>query len=149
VSGVGVDGTQSLCGGVVGDPAAGQPARGGGDRGVPPRRARAFGARDASQSHHDDAGGNLYGWPLSGVGIEPVSHSIVLEQAAQARAHDTWPALMAPALAGRTGQGIQSTSDEAPGRLASVEQHLGAQHAPDLFHGQHAGIVKLLRWKRA
>jgi hypothetical protein len=32
---------------------------------------------------------------------------------------------------------IQSTSDEAPGLLAYVEQHLGAHHSPDLFHGQH------------
>jgi hypothetical protein len=32
---------------------------------------------------------------------------------------------------------MQSTSDEAPGLLAYVEQHLGAHHAPDLFHVQH------------
>src|SRR5262245_35970276 len=32
---------------------------------------------------------------------------------------------------------IQSTSDEAPGLLAYVEQHLGAHHSPDLFHVQH------------
>src|SRR5712691_1053834 len=31
---------------------------------------------------------------------------------------------------------IQSTSDEAPGLLAYVEQHLGAHHSPDLFHVQ-------------
>ena len=36
------------------------------------------------------------------VGIEPVSNYIVLEQAAQARDHDTWQALMEPALAGST-----------------------------------------------
>ena len=35
------------------------------------------------------------------VGIEPVSNYIVLEQLAQARDHDTWQALMEPALAGR------------------------------------------------
>ena len=33
------------------------------------------------------------------VGIEPVSNYIVLEQAALARDHDTWHALMEPALA--------------------------------------------------
>src|SRR5262244_1146309 len=70
------------------------------------------------------------------VGIEPVSNYIVLEQAAQARDHDTWQACMEPALAGLNCQVIQSTSDEAPGLLAYVEQHLRAHHSPDLFHVQ-------------
>jgi hypothetical protein len=52
------------------------------------------------------------------VGIEPVSHDMVLEQAAQARDQDTWQALMEQALAGLNGQVIPSTSDEAPGLLA-------------------------------
>jgi hypothetical protein len=71
------------------------------------------------------------------VGIEPVSNSSVLEQAAQARDHDTWQAHMEPALAGLNCRVIQSTSDEAPGLLAYVEQHLGGHHSPDLFHVQH------------
>ena len=71
------------------------------------------------------------------VGIEPVSNYIVLEQAAQARDHDTWQGGMEPALAGLHCQGIQSTSDEAPGLLAYVAQHRGAHHSPDLFHVQH------------
>src|SRR5262249_31185635 len=62
---------------------------------------------------------------------------IVLEQAAQARDHDTWQALMEPALAGLNCRVIQATSDEAPGLLAYVAQHLGAHHSPDLFHVQH------------
>jgi hypothetical protein len=70
------------------------------------------------------------------VGIEPVSNSILLEQAAQARDHDTWHMLMEQALAGLDCRVIQSTSDEAPGLLAYVEQHLGAHHSPDLFHVQ-------------
>jgi hypothetical protein len=70
-------------------------------------------------------------------GLEPVSHDIVLEQAAQARDHDPWQACMEPALAGLHCQVIPSTSAEAPGLLASVAQHLRAHHAPDLFHGQH------------
>src|SRR5712692_2221647 len=45
---------------------------------------------------------------------------------------------MEKALSGLNCQVIQSTSDEAPGLLASVEHHLGAHHAPDLFHVQHA-----------
>jgi transposase len=71
------------------------------------------------------------------VGIEPVSNSIVLEQAAQARDQDTWNALMEQALAGLNCTVIQSTSDEAPGLLAYVEHHLGAHPSPDVFHVQH------------
>ena len=70
------------------------------------------------------------------VGSEPVSNFIILEQLALARDHPTWNALMAPALAALNCQGIQSTSDEAPGLLAYVEHHLGAPHSPDLFHVQ-------------
>ena len=72
------------------------------------------------------------------VGIEPVSNYILLEQAAQARDRDTWHTLMEQALAGLDCRVIQSTSDEAPGLLAYVEQHLGAHHSPDLFHVQPA-----------
>src|SRR5919197_5782716 len=43
---------------------------------------------------------------------------------------------MEKALAGLNCRVIQSTSDEAPGLLASVEQHLRAHHSPDLFHVQ-------------
>jgi len=71
------------------------------------------------------------------VAADPKSNSIVLEQAAHARDHDTWQALMEKALSGRNCQVRQATSDEAPGRLASVEPPLGAPHSPDLFHGQH------------
>jgi hypothetical protein len=70
---------------------------------------------------------------LCRVGIEPVSNSILVEQAAATRDHDPWPALMEPALAGLNGHVIPSTSDEAPGLLAYVAQHLRAHHAPDLF----------------
>ena len=44
---------------------------------------------------------------------------------------------MEQALADLNCRVIQSTSDAAPGLLASVEPHLGAHHAPDLFHVQH------------
>jgi hypothetical protein len=67
------------------------------------------------------------------VGIDRVRNSMLLEQAAQARDHDTWHSLMAHALAGLHCRGIQSPSDEAPGLLAYVEHHLGAHHSPDLF----------------
>jgi hypothetical protein len=48
-------------------------------------------------------------------GRDPVSHAMVFEQAALARAPDPGHALMDHALAGRHGQGMQSTSEEAPG----------------------------------
>ena len=71
------------------------------------------------------------------VAIEPVSNAILLEQTAGARDQETWSELMAGALAHLKCQVIQSTSDEAPGLLAYVANHLGAHHSPDLFHVQH------------
>jgi hypothetical protein len=71
------------------------------------------------------------------VAAEPKSNYIVLEQAAQGRDQQTWHTLMEQALSGLNCQVIQSTSDEAPGLLAYVENHLGAHHSPDLFHVQH------------
>jgi len=68
------------------------------------------------------------------VGVEPVRNSILLEQAAPARDHAPWQACMEPALAGLNGKVIQATSDEAPGVLAYVAQHLGAHPSPDLCH---------------
>jgi hypothetical protein len=79
------------------------------------------------------------------VGIEPVSNYILIEQAAAARDHDTWNALMEQALAGLNCRVIQSTSDEAPGLLAYVEHHLGAHHSPDLFHVQHELVKAVSR----
>ena len=49
------------------------------------------------------------------VAMDPKSNYILLEQAAPARDHDTWHALMAQALSGLNCHIIQSTSDEAPG----------------------------------
>ncbi len=72
------------------------------------------------------------------VGMDPESTDIVVEHPAPARDHDTWNALLAPALAGLNGTVMQATSDAAPGLLASVAHHLGAHHAPALFHVQHA-----------
>src|SRR6266581_466838 len=71
------------------------------------------------------------------VTMDPDSNFILLEQLAQARDQTSWNALMAPALAPRNCQVIQSTSDEAPGLLAYVEHYLSAHHSPDFFHVQH------------
>jgi DNA-binding XRE family transcriptional regulator len=72
------------------------------------------------------------------VGSEPVSHFMLLEQLAQRRDQAAWQALLAPALAQRNCHVMQSTSDEAPGLLASVAPHLEAHHSPDVFHVQPA-----------
>ena len=93
------------------------------------RLAREMPAKDITLPQDETFTGGL-----SLVGIEPVSNYILLEQAAQARDHDTWHTLMEQALAGLNCRVIQSTSDEAPGLLAYVEQRLGAPHSPDLFH---------------
>lgn len=79
------------------------------------------------------------GWCL--VAAAPKSNSSVLEQAAQGRAHDTWPALLEQALSGLNGQVIQAPSAEAPGLVAYVAPHLGARHAPDVLHGQHERVT--------
>jgi len=71
------------------------------------------------------------------VAIEPVSNYILLEHPAEARDQDTWNELMASALAHLKCNVIQSTSDEAPGLLAYVENYLGVHHSPDIFHVQH------------
>src|SRR5215510_10923688 len=54
------------------------------------------------------------------VGIEPVSTDSLVEPAARARDQDTWQARMAQAGAGLHWKVILSTSDAAPGLLASV-----------------------------
>ena len=69
--------------------------------------------------------------------MDPESHFILVEQLAQARDHTPWDARLAPALAQRNCRVLQSTSDEAPGLLASVEHSLEAHHSPDVFHGPH------------
>jgi hypothetical protein len=74
------------------------------------------------------------------VGMEPVSNFIILERLAQARDQATWNDLMAPALAVLNCEVMQSTSDEAPGLVASVEHHLEAHHSPDVFHVQHERV---------
>src|SRR2546422_111049 len=54
------------------------------------------------------------------VAMDPKSNSILFAQAAQARDHDTWHALMEQALSWLNCHIIPSTSDEAPALLAYV-----------------------------
>jgi hypothetical protein len=70
--------------------------------------------------------------------MEPVSHYILLEHIAEARDHDTGHERMARARAPLQCNVIHATSDEAPGLLAYVAQHLGAHHSPALCHVQQA-----------
>lgn len=80
--------------------------------------------------------------------MDPESHCMLVEQLAQAREQTAGNACMAPALAQLNCRVMQATSDEAPGRLASVAHSLAAHHSPDFFHGQHE-LVKAVSGPRA
>ncbi len=71
------------------------------------------------------------------VAIEPVSNFILLEQYAPDRTAATWTQALATAVDGLPVTVIQGTSDEAKALRHHQEKDLGAQHAADLFHGQH------------
>ncbi len=71
------------------------------------------------------------------VAIEPVSNFILLEQYAPDRTAATWTQALETAVEGLSVTVIQGTSDEAKALRRHQEQDLGAQHAADLFHGQH------------
>ena len=71
------------------------------------------------------------------VAIEPVSNYILLEKYADNRSADEWTRSMASATQGLPVEIIQSTSDEGRGILHHVQEDLGIQHSPDLFHVQH------------
>jgi hypothetical protein len=74
------------------------------------------------------------------VTMDPDSNGIIWGQSVQARDQTTWNERLAPALAPLNCRVIPSTSDEAPGLLASVAHDLEAHHSPDLFHVQHAWV---------
>jgi hypothetical protein len=96
------------------------------------RLAKAMPKKDLTVTQDDTFTGGL-----CLITIDPDSNFILLEQLAQARDQVSWNDAMAPALAQFNCRVIQSTSDEAPGLLASVEHYLEAHHSPDLFHVQH------------
>lgn len=68
------------------------------------------------------------------VTIEPVSNFILVEKYAQARDKENWDKALSQAIEGMKVEVIQSTSDEAKGILAHVNNGLGVHHSPDLFH---------------
>jgi len=71
------------------------------------------------------------------VAIEPVSNFLVLEEYAERRDADTWHSAVAEALQPLSVTVIQCVSDEARALITHAETHLGAHHAPDIFHVQY------------
>ena len=71
------------------------------------------------------------------VAIAAGSGFILLEQYASDRTAATWTQALETALSGLAVTVIQGTSDEAGALRRHLEKDLGAQHASDLFHGQH------------
>lgn len=71
------------------------------------------------------------------VAIEPVSNFILVEGYAPDRTAATWTHTLEQALAGLPMTVNQGASDEAGALRRHLEKDLSAQHASDLFHGQH------------
>ncbi len=71
------------------------------------------------------------------VAIEPVSNFILVEKYAESRNATEWTETIQQATAGLAVKVVQSTSDEGKGIIKHVQDDLGAQHSPDLFHVQH------------
>lgn len=68
--------------------------------------------------------------------IEPASDFILLEALHENREAATWDAAMKEALSDLPVTVVVGGSDEAPALKQHISKGLGAQHAPDLFHGQ-------------
>lgn len=68
------------------------------------------------------------------VAIEPVSNFILVEKYDEKRDELSWNKAINKAVEGLKVEIIQSTSDEAKGILAHVNNGLGVHHSPDLFH---------------
>jgi len=75
------------------------------------------------------------------VAIEPASNFILLEKYADSRKSTEWTSAMEDAAKALPVKIVQSTSDEGKGIVSHVKSHLGAHHAPDVFHVQYE-IVK-------
>ena len=106
------------------------------DQTEPPRLAKARPHKDLTVTQDATFTGGL-----GLITMDPESHCMIVAQRAQARDQTAWHEGMAPALAQLNCRVIPSTSDEAPGLLASVAPSLEAHPAPAFFHVQHA-LVK-------
>ena len=100
-----------------------------------PRLAKAMPHKDLTVTQDETFTGGL-----CLITMDPESNCIILAQLAQARDQTAWNECMAPALAQFNCRVMQSTSDEAPGLLASVAHSLEAHHSPDFFHVQHERV---------
>jgi hypothetical protein len=79
---------------------------------------------------------NFHGPQACLVAIEPVSNFLLVEAYHDRRDADTWTAALQQSLQGLPVEIIAVTSDQAKGLIACAQDGLGAQHSPDLFHGQ-------------
>jgi hypothetical protein len=79
---------------------------------------------------------NFHGADVCLVAAEPVSNFLLVEQYAQRRDEKTWTAAIEQGLAGLNVTALLLTSDQAKGLIACAHNGLGAQHLPELFHGQ-------------
>ncbi len=72
------------------------------------------------------------------VAMAPVSSFMLCERYAADRSAATRTQALSEALEGLRVAVVQGTSDAAKGLLRHVARDLGAHHAPDVFHVQHA-----------
>ncbi len=72
------------------------------------------------------------------VAMAPVSSFMLRESYAADRSAATWTQALSEALEGLRVAVVQGTSDAAKGLLRHVARDLGAHHAPDVLHVQHA-----------
>ena len=90
-------GSGSVCRGFLWDAAPGQPSGGGGHRGVPPEESARLAQEMPAKAITVAQDETFTGRAVPG-GDGACEQLILLEQAAQARDHDTWHALMEQAL---------------------------------------------------
>jgi hypothetical protein len=79
---------------------------------------------------------NFHGRHICLVAAEPASNFLLVEQYADRRDADTWTAAIEQGTAGLPVTVVLVSSDQAKGIIACAHHGLGAQHLPELFHGQ-------------
>jgi len=79
---------------------------------------------------------NFHGAHVCLVAAEPASNFLLVEQYAACRDADTWAAAIERGTAGLNVTVLLLSSDQARGIIACAHDSLGAQHLPELFHGQ-------------
>lgn len=79
---------------------------------------------------------NFHGAHVCLVAAEPASNFLLVEQYAPSRDADTWTAAIQQGIAGLNVTVLLLSSDQARGIIACAQHDLGAEHLPELFHGQ-------------